>query len=72
MSNTNSTVSFTKSTMTKEEKKKEIHPTANSINYRSMSREVQDLQCQTQNNDYVLSNLNVLTTLTYDKCQICY
>lgn len=47
MSNTNSKVSFTKSTMTKEEKKKEIHPTANSINYRSMSREVQDLQCQT-------------------------
>lgn len=46
MSNTNSKVSFTKSTMTKEEKK-EIHPTANSINYRSMSREVQDLQCQT-------------------------
>lgn len=71
MSNTNSKVSFTKSTMTKEEKK-EIHPTANSINYRSMSREVQDLQCQTQNNDYVLSNLNVLTTLTYDKCQIWY
>lgn len=71
MSNTNSSVSFTKSTMTKEEKK-EIHPTANSINYRSMSREVQDLQCQTQNNDYVLSNLNVLTTLTYDKCQIWY
>lgn len=71
MSNTNSSVSFIKSTMTKEEKK-EIHPTANSINYRSMSREVQDLQCQTQNNDYVLSNLNVLTTLTYDKCQIWY
>lgn len=71
MSNTNSSVSFTKSTMTKEEKK-EIHPTANSINYRSMSREVQDLQRQTQNNDYVLSNLNVLTTLTYDKCQIWY
>lgn len=47
MSNTNSTVAFTKSTMTKGKKKKEIHPTTKSINYRSMSREVQDLQCQT-------------------------